>query len=263
MCFKIRNRHSAFGKVSDQVIVFDKERRNSAIRLFKWLVVSWFASSSFIGWAFAKRKITHQEHIMKLPSPTWEGTVSVEQAIRHRRTIRTFSPRALNLAQLSQLLWAASGITEYQGFKRAAPSAGALYPMDVYVVVGDRCVATVEGGVYHYDPRGHQVSRVVQGDLRSLVAKVSLSQVWMARAPITMVITAEYNRTSAKYGKRGIRYGMIEAGHIGQNIFLQAQALGLAAGIVGAFQDSKIIDAMKINAAHEPLLLMPVGYKSS
>jgi len=263
MRLEIRNRHSAFGKISDQAMVFDKERRNSAIRLFKWLAVSWFTSSSVIGWAFAKRKITHQEHIMKLPFPTWEGTISVEEAIKNRRTNRSFSNRALSLAQLSQLLWAAGGITENQGFKRAAPSAGALYPMDVYIVVGNRSVTTIEAGVYHYQSSGHQMSRVVQGDLRSLVAKVALSQNWMARAPVTMVITAEYNRASVKYGKRGIRYGMIEAGHIGQNIFLQAQALGLAAGIVGAFQDSKIIDVMKINTAHEPLLLMPVGYEST
>ena len=90
---------------------------------------------------------------MKLPQPKTEGTVSVEQAIKQRRTVRAFVPQALDLNQLSQLLWAAHGITESNGFKRAAPSAGALYPMDVYVVVGQNSVVQIEAGVYHYEPK--------------------------------------------------------------------------------------------------------------
>lgn len=197
---------------------------------------------------------------MKLPLPTWQGSVPVEQAIRQRRTIRSFTSRALNVNQLSQLLWSASGITEENGYKRAAPSAGALYPMDVYVVVGRSSVPPIEAGIYHYEPGEHQLSEVLQGDVRSSVAKACLSQMWMAKAPITMVITAEYRRVTVKYGKRGIKYALIEAGHMGQNIFLQAQALGLEAGIVGAFHDAELIDAIAIPAAHEPILLMPVGY---
>lgn len=198
---------------------------------------------------------------MKLPPPTWEGTVSVERAIKQRRTVRAFNSQALNLSQLSQLLWAASGVTENSGFKRAAPSAGALYPMDVYVVVGQGSVSSLEAGVYHYEHGEYRLSPVAHGDMRSLVAKASLSQMWMAAAPVTLVITAEYHRVTVKYGKRGIRYAMMEAGHIGQNIFLQAQALGLDAGIVGAFDDEKLSDVMNIPSVHEPLLLMPVGYQ--
>ena len=244
-------------------MVFNKERRSIVIRLFNWLAVFWLTSPWAMGWAFAKRKMEYQEVVMKLPPPTWEGTVSVERAIKQRRTTRAFISRALNLSQLSQLLWAASGVTENIAFKRAAPSAGALYPMDVYVVVGQGSVTRIEAGVYHYEPREHRLSPVAQGDMRSLVAKASLSQMWMANAPLTIVITVEYNRATVKYGKRGIRYAMIEAGHIGQNIFLQAQALGLDAGIVGAFHDGKLIDVMNIPSAHEPLLLMPVGYQIS
>lgn len=214
-----------------------------------------------MGWAFTKRNRVYQGAVMKLPPPTCEGTVSVEGAIKKRRTNRAFISRALNLSQLSQLLWAASGVTENSGFKRAAPSAGALYPMDVYVVVGQGGVSPIEAGVYHFRSKEHRLSSVAQGDMRSLVAKASLSQMWMATAPLTMVITAEYNRAAVKYGKRGIRYAMIEAGHIGQNIFLQVQALGLDAGIVGAFDDGKLIDVMNIPSAHEPLILMPVGYQ--
>ena len=197
---------------------------------------------------------------MKLPLPKWQSKVSVEQAIKQRRTTLSFTSQSLDLNQLSQLLWSASGITEASGYKRAAPSAGALYPMDVYVVVGQNRVPPIRAGVYRYEPGKHQLSEVLKGDMRSSVARASLSQTWMADAPLTMVITAEYRRATVKYGKRGIKYALIEAGHIGQNIFLQAQALGLEAGIVGAFHDAEVIDAMSIPSAHAPILLMPVGH---
>jgi SagB-type dehydrogenase family enzyme len=198
---------------------------------------------------------------MRLPDPQFEGDVSLESAIRMRRTIRSFDGKALGLHQLSQLLWSAQGITEQGGFKRAAPSAGALYPMDIYAVVGARCVDGLDPGVYRYEPEHHSISPGKKGDDRGDVANASLWQTWMAHAPLNLVITAEYSRIMGKYGQRGIRYAMIEAGHIGQNIFLQAQAMGLAAGIVGAFEDDKVIKVMGIKETHEPLLIMPVGYK--
>jgi SagB-type dehydrogenase family enzyme len=198
---------------------------------------------------------------MRLPDPVLDGAVSLERVIHQRRTIRSFDGKCLTLGQFSQLLWAAQGITERGGFKRAAPSAGALYPMDVYGVVGRDCIDEVDPGVYHYHPADHSISLVQEGDPRKDIAVVSLSQMWMAYAPLTIVITAEYSRIEIKYGQRGIRYAMIEAGHIGQNIFLQSQAMGLAAGIVGAFQDQKLIQVMGIGETHEPLLIMPVGYE--
>ena len=199
---------------------------------------------------------------MKLPPEKIERTVSVEQAISQRRTVRTFISEPLELHQFSQLLWAAQGITEKSGFKRSAPSAGALYPMDVYVVAGKDSVAQIEAGVYHYEPQGHMVSLVTGGDLREALSRASLSQMWMAKAPVDIVITAEYSRATIKYGKRGVRYAMIEAGHIGQNLFLQAEALGLKAGIVGAFHDKEIIRVMNISSSHEPLLIIPIGYQA-
>lgn len=198
---------------------------------------------------------------MRLPAPQLDGGVSLEKAIRVRRTIRAFDGRALSLKQISQLLWSAQGITEPGGFKRAAPSAGALYPMDIYAVVGAGCVEGLDPGVYRYEPEGHSISPGRGEDARGDVANASLWQTWMAQAPLSLVITAEYSRIMGKYGQRGIRYAMIEAGHIGQNIFLQAQAMGLAAGIVGAFEDDKLIRVMGIKKTHEPLLIMPVGYK--
>jgi len=198
---------------------------------------------------------------MQLPDPVTVGDVSLEMTIHKRRTVRSFHSTTLTLKQLSQLLWAAQGITGPQGHKRAAPSAGALYPMDIYGAVGEDCIKELNPGIYLYDPATHSVSLIQKGDSRRDIAMASLGQMWMSYAPITFVITAEYSRIMGKYGQRGVRYAMIEAGHIGQNIFLQSQALGLEAGIVGAFKDQKVIQVMGIKGTHEPLLLMPVGYK--
>jgi SagB-type dehydrogenase family enzyme len=197
---------------------------------------------------------------MNLPKPRLNGEVSVEQAIKHRRTIRSYLSKPLTLEQLSQIFWAAQGITEDRGDKRSAPSGGALYPMDIYAIVGDNGVEGLKAGIYHYDPHKHSALLITEGDFREDVARTALSQMWMARAPLNLVITSEYSRITSKYGTRGERYAMIEAGHVGQNIFLQAEALGLRAGIVGAFHDNDVIRAMKIKKSHEPLLILPLGY---
>jgi SagB-type dehydrogenase family enzyme len=198
---------------------------------------------------------------MDLPNAQTDGTVSLEKTILVRRTIRSFTSQQLTLAQFSQLLWAAYGITEDRGYKRAAASGGACYPMDIYALVGEEGLKGMEVGIYHYEPMGHSVSLVSEGDLREEVARASLGQMWMATPPLSLVICAEYARITSRYGDRGVRYAMIEAGHMGQNIFLQAEALGLGAGIVGAFQDEAVIQVMGTPPSHEPLLIMPVGYK--
>jgi SagB-type dehydrogenase family enzyme len=203
-----------------------------------------------------------EEGPMPLPEPKTKGSISLEEAIRKRRTIRDFIAMPLTMQQLGQLLWAAQGITEDRGYKRAAPSAGALYPMDVYVAVGDDCVEGLKAGVYHYEAVANALRLIATGDRRRALSHAALHQNWMARAPVNLVITAEYKRISVKYGNRGVRYAMIEAGHIGQNLFLQAEALGLAAGIVGAFNDNEVVKTMEIPLSHEPLLVMPVGYKA-
>jgi len=134
--------------------------------------------------------------------------------------------------------------------------------MDIYAIVGDNGVKGLKAGIYHYDPHKHSALLITEGDLRKDIARSSLSQMWMAKAPLNLVITSEYSRITSKYGARGERYAMIEAGHIGQNIFLQAEALGLRAGIVGAFHDKDVNRVMKISRSHEPLLIMPVGYEA-
>jgi len=191
-----------------------------------------------------------------------KGSLSVEEAIKRRRTVRSFSSKTLEKEALSQLLYVVQGITEDKGFKRAIASGGALYPLDVYAIVGNKGVEGIDAGVYHYIPAGHKIESVIVGDRRRQLAGASLSQMWMAGAPVNLVITAEYSRICSKYGDRGIRYAMIEAGHAGQNIFLQAEALGLKAGIVGAFDNSNVINVLGIPESHEPLLIMPVGYQA-
>ena len=196
-----------------------------------------------------------------LPKPSSDGKLSLEKAIKGRRTLREFKDRVLSLNHLSQLLWAAQGITDPIEMKRAVPSAGALYPLDIYVIVGEKGVKGMEAGVYHYLPRTHEILPIAKGDLRKEVASASLRQMWMTQAPVIFIITAEYKRNTWKYGERGIRYALIEVGHAGQNLFLQAEALGLGAGIVGAFNDLEVSKVAGLPPKHEPLLIMPVGYK--
>ena len=241
-------------------MIFLMDRRKVLARLANWLFASGLASFFPLKRAIAKDKKQGQGSVMKLPQPKIEGSISVERAIQQRRTIRGYSSQILQVDQLSQLLWSAQGLTGSRRFKRAAPSAGALYPMDVYAVVGQNSVVQIDSGVYRYETRAHRLALITNQDLRDRVARAAISQMWMANAPINLVITAEYSRVMGKYGKRGIRYAQIEAGHIGQNLFLQAEALGLKAGIVGAFHDKEVAEVMKLPRSHEPLLIMPIGY---
>lgn len=198
--------------------------------------------------------------VTKLPPPVHKGTVSVEEALKQRRTVRHFALRSLDLKQVSQLLWGADGVSDPRGF-RTAPSAGATFPMEIYLVVGERGVTNLAPGVYRYLPWEHALELTASGDLKAAVARAALSQTWMAEAPVMVVIAAEFRRCTARYGDRGIMYTHMEAGHVGQNLFLQAEAMGLGAGIVGAFEDRPLSMVLKLPGTHEPLLVMPVGYK--
>lgn len=209
--------------------------------------------------AIGKQFFERGAKTMDLSPPVLDGKMSLEKAVKKRRTLRSFKNAPITKHQFSQVLWAAQGITEDRGFKRAAPSGGALYPADVYAVVGNNGVENLDAGVFHYNPDEHSVRQMVKGDRRKAVAVASLKQMWMAEAPVMLVLTAEYARISVKYGQRGVRYALIEIGHIGQNVFLQCQALGLQAGIVGAFKDKDVAKAMVAQKNHEPLIILPIG----
>ena len=209
--------------------------------------------------------IQKEEQSINLPDPLLKGEVSVEEAIKHRRSIRNFKQDPLTISQLSQLLWAAQGITITDEKKnrsfRSAPSAGALYPIHVYVLVGEDGVIDLEKGIYKYNPENHSLLKISGEDRRFQVAKAAYNQSWMSKAPVILIITAEYERSMKKYGERGIGYSKIEAGHVGQNVFLQAEALGLGAGIVGAFHDYEMMNILNIWGKPQPLLAMPLGHK--
>ena len=200
--------------------------------------------------------------IVELPSPETTGTMSVEEAILRRRSIRSYTDDPLSLQDISQLVWAAQGITEPATGKRAAPSAGATYPLEVYVVVGTNGVTGLTDGVYRYDPLEHKLENILRGDLRSSLADAALGQSWVREAPVDIVVAAVYERTTGRYGDRGIRYVHMEAGHIGQNLYLQAVARGLGMVTVGAFDDDWVQRLLQLPADQKPLYIIPIGHPS-
>jgi len=181
--------------------------------------------------------------------------MSVEEALFRRRSVREYSPQSLTLEEVSQLLWATQGVTSSQRGFRTAPSAGATFPMEIYLVVSR--VDGLASGLYRYDPYENSVQMEVEGDLSRKLARAALDQYWVSEAAVNLVIAAVYERTTMRYGERGIRYVHMEAGHIGQNVYLQAEALGLGTVVVGAFHDEQVKKVLKIK--EEPLYIMPVG----
>jgi SagB-type dehydrogenase family enzyme len=194
---------------------------------------------------------------VSLPQPRASGTRSVEEALAQRRSVRDYADEPLTAAQLAQLLWAAQGITMPSRGLRTAPSAGALYPLEVYVAV-ERVVG-VPAGVYHYAPGPHRLELVVDRPVRAQLCEAALSQAAVADAPATVAIAAEYARTTGKYGERGRRYAHLEAGHAAQNVYLQAIALGLGTVVIGAFDDERVNALLGMKPGEAPLYLMPVG----
>ena len=191
-----------------------------------------------------------------LPEPVTAGDRSLEELLQQRRSVRDYQATALPLSDISQLLWAAQGITHAAGL-RTAPSAGALYPLELYVVAGN--VNDLAAGGYHYQAAGHRLARLQSGDQRKPLAQAALAQTWIRDAAAVVVFAAVYDRTTHKYGERGVRYVHMEVGHAAQNLFLQAEALRLATVVVGAFHDNKLAGVLQLPAEVRPLLLMPVG----
>lgn len=201
-----------------------------------------------------------------LPEPVRRGAVSVEQALQDRRSVRSFSPESLGLADVGQLCWAAYGVNRplpgtqdfLRGGLKTAPSAGALYPLELYVFTGR--VAGIEPGVWRYRTETHDLVRIRDGDRRSELAAAALGQRFIAEAPASLVWSAIYRRTTGKYGDRGReRYVPMDAGHSAQNVYLQCAALGLGTVAVAAFTDDRVGLAAGLAPEEEPLYIMPVG----
>jgi len=208
--------------------------------------------------AFPPERSPEQEAMIRLPEPRYDSDISLEQSLVQRRSIRSYKAEPLGLQEVSQLLWSAQGVTDPRGF-RTAPSAGALYPLELYVVVGH--VQGLSSGVYRYKPQEHRLLNVMDGDRRAELAQAVWGQVWVKEGAVVFVFTAVYERTAIKYGDRGVRYVHIEVGHAAQNLCLQATAMGLGAVTVGAFDDGQVAELLKLPAAEHPLYIIPVGRK--
>lgn len=196
---------------------------------------------------------------VSLPSATVGTSSSLEQALAQRRSLRDFAADPLSLDQLSQVLWGAQGLSDAAGY-RTAPSAGALYPLEIYVLVGR--VIGLDPGVYKYRAASHDLVRTGEGDLRAEAAEIALGQSWVAAAPAILVVAAVFARTTAKYGRRGERYVYMEAGHAAQNVYLQATALDLGVTVVGAFDDVRLHGLVGMERDESPLSLLPLGTTS-
>lgn len=192
-----------------------------------------------------------------LPEPKQKGDISLEEAIAIRRSIRKFKDEPITHEKVSQILWAAQGITDTVNKFRAVPSAGALFPLEVYITA--RKVEDLPSGIYKYEPNGHKLFLIKEGDVTAKLVREALWQDWIAKSSIVVIISAVFERTMAKYGKRGIQYVYLEAGHCAQNICLQAVALGLGTAPVGAFNDEGIQKIIGMQESEVPLYILPIG----
>lgn len=190
-----------------------------------------------------------------LPPPSYTG-MPLEEAIRKRRSVRNYSKKPVTIKELSQLLFSAQGITgSYYGRPlRTSPSAGALYPIEIYVVAGN--VEGLSPGIYHYNVREHSLESLKKGDFRKMLRKAALDQEMVEDAPLTFILTAIWERITYKYGDRGYRYAYMEAGHISQNIYLQAVSLGLGSVSIGAFFDDDVNKLLEIDGKRESALYL-------
>jgi len=180
--------------------------------------------------------------------------MALEQVMAARRSLRDFAPEALTVEQIGQLLWAAQGQAHRSGY-RTAPSAGATYPLELFVVTGD--------GFFHYSPADHSLEKLADKDFRAALASAAWGQQFVQAAPLTLVFAAQFARTTGRYGNRGVRYVYMEAGHAAQNVHLQAEALGLGSVAVGAFDDASVSRVLSLPEHLEPLYMVAAGYPRS
>jgi SagB-type dehydrogenase family enzyme len=190
--------------------------------------------------------------IVTLPKPNLDGSMSLEQSIASRRSWRDFRSQPLTLEQIGQLAWAAHG-QDAKSKYRTVPSAGATYPLELFVVN--------EQGLFHYLLDKHALEKLAGQDLRSALATAAWGQEFIEAAPLTLVFAAEFDRTTRRYGKRGIRYVYMEAGHAVQNVHLQAEVLGLGSVAVGAFDDASVSKVLSLPINFEPVYMVVIGYR--
>jgi SagB-type dehydrogenase family enzyme len=193
---------------------------------------------------------------LRLPAPRTDTCLT--KLIIARRSIRRFQDKPLTLNTLSQILWATYGFTT--GRRRAVPSAGALYPLDVYVAVRRGGVEGVEAGLYYYNPNHHELELTAAGDFSEKLYNACLRQGSVRSAPVNVILVGVPERIRVWYGERGLQYMILEAGHAGQNIYLAATELGLGTVAIGAFDDEAVKEILGLRGDVTPLYIFPVGY---
>ncbi len=193
---------------------------------------------------------------IQLSVPRTAADVSVEQALQARRSVRSYQNGPLDLAEVSQIVWSAQGVTSARGF-RTAPSAGALYPLELYVIAGR--IENLPPAIYKYSAHEHALAKIVPGDKRAELSRAALGQGAIRKAPAVLLFCAVYERVTAKYGQRGIRYVHMEVGHAAQNVCLQAIAIELNTAVIGAFRDAEVKAIAHLPADEQPLYFVPIG----
>ena len=261
------------------MILVNKKRGVSRRRFLKYAAPSILVIGGLAGW-FGSKLLRHEqkseiknyneigegllENKYMLPFPKFTSGVIVEEAMAWRRSRREYKDGPITIEHLSKLLWAAQGINELGYRFRTTPSAGATYPLEVYVVISNNGVMIDEthylpAGSCKYDYKDHSIELIKEGDLKEELAGASLNQEWVRKAPINIVICAVYERTTKRYGDRGYRYVHMEDGHVGQNIYLMAAAINLGTVAIGAFYDDEVRNVIGAEVKEEPLYVMPVG----
>ncbi len=206
--------------------------------------------------AVSNNPLTQSGDMIDLPDPVTDGEMSVEKALTLRRSIRSYKDEALGIDELAQLLWSAQGITNERGF-RTAPSAGATFPLEMFVVANN--VETLSTGIYHYHPHEHGLELLHEEDVSSPLFRACLSQSMILDGGAVLVFAAVFERTTDRYDERGERYVHNEIGHAGQNVHLQAAALDLGTVVIGAYRDDEVEDILQLGDQYRVLYLMPVG----
>lgn len=242
--------------------------------LLSLLAMSFDGHCSQASWDRSIQSADPAAEFFPLPAPRFDSQFSVEKALKSRQSVREYRDRPLSLTEISQILWAAQGFTrerkepparwnpkyEWQGGLRTAPSAGALYPMEIYLLAGK--VEGLPAGLYKYLPKHHALKKVSDLDKRKELCRAALNQSQIEKAPAVIVMAAVYERTSYKYGERAERYVHLEAGSIAENIYLQATALSLGTVLVGAFSDPDVKKILALPSEEIPLVIMPLGHKA-
>jgi SagB-type dehydrogenase family enzyme len=220
-------------------------------------LLSIFLTAGFFYNGDRESKIMQESKIIQLPEPKYSSDTSVEEAMLKRRSVRNYSNKPLSLSEISQILWSAQGITDKSYGLRTAPSAGALYPLQVYLAACN--VTELDAGFYKYNPHDHTLTKIEYGDKRTAIANAALKQESISTSSALLVITTIYEITSIKYGNRTERYVNIEVGHAGQNIYLQAVSLGIGTVMIGAFSDEALKKVLALPENEFPLAIYPLG----